>query len=97
MLNPRTIVYDLITEHAQKAHMSEYDRSVAILAMAAVRDVAEVISPSLSDKDYSEQIIAAMSELMDSYYDPDGEFTSGKSVIGSFLTDLHISLKRYIA
>jgi hypothetical protein len=37
---------------------------------------------------YRDRALGALEELCDSYYDSDGEYTSGKGVIGSFISDL---------
>lgn len=90
MPDPRQIVSELIAKHAQKAAESEYDRTVAIQAIAAVRETAAAVSDALPDDEYKAQILKAVGDLKERYHDPDGEYTSGKGVIGSCLNDLYL-------
>lgn len=92
-MNPaRKNILDLVDIHAQKARTSQYDRDVCILAISAARDVVLSISSELSAHSFKASVLKQLSELLESYYDPDGEYTSGKSVIGSLLDDIRSSM-----
>jgi len=94
MTDQQTIVSQLIAEHAQKASLSQYDRAVAITAISAARQVVLAIPSNLPAEEYQARVLAELGQLMERYHDPDGEYTSGKGVIGSLVNDLHYTLAR---
>lgn len=93
MSDQQKIIYALIERHAQKARESEYDRSVAIAATSASREIAMAVPRDLEGKAYAARVLSELSQLMARYHDPDGEYTSGKGVIGALLDDLRVALK----
>jgi hypothetical protein len=93
MCDQKKIVQAVIERHAQKARESEYDRTVAIAAISASREVVSAVPGDLQGRDYAARILSQLHQLAASYYDPDGEYTSGKGVIGALLSDLQVALK----
>jgi len=93
MTNRQKIVCALIDKHAQKARESEYDRSVAITAIGASRKVILAVPSDLVGEAYSACLLSRLHSLKERYHDPDGQYTSGKGVIGALLDDLQVALK----
>lgn len=92
-MNPaRKNILDLVDIHAQKARTSQYDRDVCILAISAARNVVLAVSAELSAQAFKASVQEKLNELLGNYYDSDGEYTSGKSVIGSLLDDIRSSM-----
>ena len=94
MTNQQKIVCELINKHAQKARESEYDRTVAISAISASREVIRAVPSDLNREEYAASLLAEIQKLLAGYHDPDGEYTSGKGVIGALLDDLQFALRR---
>jgi len=93
MSDQKQIIHALIERHAQKARESEYDRSVAIAAISASREIAMAVPSDLHGKCYAAKVLSELQTLRANYHDPDGEYTSGKGVIGALLSDLQVALK----
>ncbi|WP_093975680.1 hypothetical protein [Boseongicola aestuarii] len=76
-----------------KAANSEYDRAVCRLAVAAARktvwDCLDGTDPNVDEK----MLVQKLLDLHASYYDPDGEYTSGKGTIGDLIADICGALK----
>lgn len=94
MTDQDSIISQLIEKHAQKASMSQYDRAVSITAISAARQVVLAIPSNLPSEEYQARVLAELGQLMERYHDLDGEYTSGKGVIGSLVDDLHYALTR---
>jgi len=94
MTDQETIISQLIEKHAHKASMSQYDRAVSITAISAARQVVLAIPSNLPAEVYQARVLAELGQLMERYHDPDGQYTSGKGVIGSLVNDLHYTLTR---
>ena len=88
-------VMAIITDHATKAHASEYDRSVAISAIASARRTVEdlPLEPSGSEN-HGQTILDALNDLRAGYNDPDGKYTNGKGVLGSLIDDVYLMLSK---
>jgi hypothetical protein len=86
-------IIEIVNRHALKAQQSQYDRRVTISAVAAVRKVVMSVSTDLLPSDYRREIIAQLSELLSDYYDPDGEYTSGKGTVGDLVYEIKVSLE----
>lgn len=67
---------------------SEYDRSVCIRAVSVARELFNTIPVSEPAENYVESVIDTLSQLVETYHDSEGVFTSGKSSIGDILSDL---------
>ncbi|NNE24789.1 MAG: hypothetical protein HKN11_19495 [Rhizobiales bacterium] len=85
----RTAFDAVLTRHALAAQASEYDRSVAVTAIAAARAVITGAAVEGSAGDYGRTVYAAVASLHQTYNDPDGEYTNGRGVLGSLLGDLY--------
>ena len=92
MTHQQKIVRALLDKHAQKASESEYDRSVAISAISASREIIQAVPTDLNGKEYAACVLSELEKLLAGYHDPDGEYTSGKGVIGALLDDLQCAL-----
>ncbi len=92
MITTQQQIIEIVNRHAMKAQQSQYDRRVTISAVAAVRKVVMSISTDLPQADYTRETIDQLSELLSDYYDPDGEYTSGKGTVG----DLVYEIKRHL-
>lgn len=89
MMNPvKERVLLLVDKHAQKASKCEYDRAVAITAISAAREAVLTIPDDLPPHLIRPHALAELAELMADYHDPDGQYTSGKSVIGSLYDEV---------
>ena len=97
MTPPRSIVKDLLDVHAGKAAQSEYDRTVSITAISAARKTIADVSASLPDGLYAALVLEKLRDLASGYHDPDGEYTSGKGVLGDLLGDLEAALNKISA
>mgnify|MGYP007112105756 CR=1 FL=1 len=56
-----------------------------MLAVGAAGSVARAVPVVGSPADYRAAVLAALKTLLDGYYDPEGEYTSGKSDIGTII------------
>ncbi len=83
----------MLDAHAQKAAASEYDRSVCISAIAAARRAVREYLESTGPQVDADVLLQRLHELHANYHDPDGEYTSGKGVIGDFIADLGAVLR----
>lgn len=72
----------------RSAERSDYDRRVCILAVSAAALKWQEIEVAGSPSMYLRSILTALEILRDSYYDPDGEYTSGCSEIGSIVAKI---------
>ena len=93
MIHQQEIVRALLNKHVQKASESEYDRSVAISAISASRDIIQAVPTDLDGEEYAARLLSELEKLLAGYHDPDGEYTSGKGVIGALLNDLQCALR----
>ena len=86
-------VMAVIADHATKAQASQYDRGVAITAVASARRTVESLSLQQADADSHRQtILDALNALRTDYNDPDGLYTNGKGVLGSLIDDVYLAL-----
>ena len=91
MNQTRKHILDMIDKHAQKARMSEYDRGVCVLAISTARDMILSIPSDVSTESFETRVKEELYKLRENYHDPDGEYTSGKGVIGALIDDIVIS------
>ena len=91
----RKRVMATIADHATKAQASEYDRSVAISAIASARRTVEnlQLEPSGSEN-HGQRILDALNDLRAGYNDPVGKYTNGKGVLGSLIDDVYQMLSK---
>lgn len=82
---------EIVNAHAVKASNSQYDQGVCVLAISTARKTIMSIPTDLPPADYQEQVLQSLTALFETYHDPDGEYTSGKGVIGSLIDDIRIS------
>ncbi len=84
----RVAVDRVLSDRAIAAQNSAYDRSVCISAVGAARDVVQAVAVSGGAETYKRNLVAALSPVFETYSDPDGEYTSGRGVIGDILADI---------
>ena len=75
------------------ASASPYDWKVCVGAVSAARDEFEKVAVAGTADDYAATVIARLEQLRDAYYDPDGEYTSGRSDIGTVIEKIRKALK----
>ncbi len=81
-------VLEIVDAHAVKAANSQYDQGVCVNAISVARKTIMAVPADLSPGDYKAQLLQDLTALFVDYHDPDGEYTSGKGVIGSLLDDI---------
>ena len=84
----RAAIEEIFVKRSRKAAQSEYDRSVCIRAVATARDVFDSVPVEGNAAQYGQAVVSALAPLYENYNDPDGEFTSGKGVIGDAYMDV---------
>lgn len=84
----RREILRVIDQHAISAQASQYDRRVCITAVGAVRSSVEDIPVEGSAQSFGQQVLEAVTSLLETYNDRDGEYTNGRGVIGSLLGDI---------
>lgn len=89
----RNKVDNILNAHSIKAQQSSYDRDTCVLAVLSARETMLGIPNELTGDAYSQAVLEALEVLFDRYHDPDGEFTSGRSVIGAILDDIRAALE----
>jgi hypothetical protein len=70
------------------AGKSAYDWKVCVQAVEAAADVIGTVPVSGSPGEYHDAVLSRLRELLEDYYDPDGEYTSGKSEIGTIVSGI---------
>lgn len=86
-------IFRIFKRHALSAQASQYDRTVAITAIARARAQIEVIAAEESAHSYGEEVMSELVAFHQDYNDPDGEYTNGRGVLGSLLADLEAVVK----
>ena len=89
----RNKVDNIINVHSLKAQQSSYDRDTCVLAVLSAREAILNIPNELIGDAYSQAVLETLEVLFNRYHDTDGEFTSGRSVIGAILDDIRVVLK----
>lgn len=90
----RTQINAVVAKHAVAAQASQYDRTVAITAVATARGIIEEILSDESIQNYGEQVLSALKSLLQTYNDPDGQYTNGRGIIGSLLGDMEAVVRK---
>lgn len=88
----RDKVESVLNAHSMKAQQSGYDRDTCVLAVLSARETLMQIPESLSGEAYTQAVLQSLDELFNRYHDPDGEFTSGRGVIGALRDDIRVIL-----
>ncbi|MGJ8533173.1 MAG: hypothetical protein ACSHYC_13410 [Alphaproteobacteria bacterium] len=81
-----------VEKHALAAQASQYDRTVAITAIARARALIEEVGANSDSGNLGAELHSALVELHANYNDPDGVYTNGKGVLGSLIGDIEIEL-----
>ncbi|MGX5825962.1 hypothetical protein [Mesorhizobium sp. 43Arga] len=72
---------------------SPYDWNVCVGAVSAAQGEFEKVVVAGTAHDYAAAVFARLERLRDAYYDPDGEYTSGRSDIGTVIEKIRNALK----
>ena len=88
MSDERARVAAIIEAHSMKAAESAYDRRVCVAAVGRARDVIVNIAGDLPDAEFLAEARKRIGALAENYHDPDGEYTSGRSVLVPILDEL---------
>lgn len=89
----QSAIADIIDKRSAAASQSEYDRMVCVGAVSEARRVFDGIPVQGTADQYGEAVLSAIGKAQQDYYDPDGEYTSGKSSIGDIYLDISLLLK----
>jgi hypothetical protein len=87
-------VEDILNAHSLKAQQSAYDRDTCVLAILSAREALMRIPKQLDEGLYLEAVLQKLDELHQRYHDSDGEFTSGRGVIGALRDDIFSAFKK---
>lgn len=79
-------IMKIIDDRRLAAEKSQYDWKVCVQAVAACGDAIRTIPVSGTPREYFSAVLSRLQGLLDSYYDADGEYTSGKSDIGTIVS-----------
>jgi len=81
-------IHEIFLNRSALAQTSEYDRGVCIRAVSVARNTFNAVPVAGTAETYIEDVIRALSKILETYRDPDGIYTSGRSSIGDVLSDL---------
>ena len=85
----RSAIDEIFIKRGMAAAQSQYDRSVCIRAVATARDAFESVPVEGKGAEFGRAVASALTPLYENYNDPDGEFTSGRSLIGDVIHDIN--------
>ena len=89
----RDRIVAIIADRQAAASASPYDWKVCVGAVSAAQGEFEKVVVAGTAHDYGAAVIARLERLRDAYYDPDGEYTSGRSDIGTVVEKIRTALK----
>jgi len=89
----RDIIVAIMADRHAAASASPYDWKVCVGAVSAAQGEFEKVVVAGTAHDYAATVIARLEQLRDAYYDPDGEYTSGRSDIGTVIEKIRKALK----
>lgn len=92
-MDARKTIEDILNAHAAKAQNSAYDRDTCVLAILSAREALMTIPDDVQGSAYLQTAQQKIDALFDRYHDPDGEYTSGRGVIGALRDDIYIACK----
>jgi hypothetical protein len=79
-------IMKIVDDRRIAAGKSAYDWKVCVLAVAASADLVRTLPVSGTPREYHGVVLSRLQSLFDSYYDADGEYTSGRSEIGTIIS-----------
>lgn len=89
----QSAISDIFDKRSAAASQSPYDRMVCVGAVSEARRVFGGVPVQGTADQYGEAVLSAIGKAKDDYYDPDGEYTSGKSSIGDIYLDISLLVK----
>lgn len=84
----------IMAERAADAEQSAYDWKVCVRAVSVANTAFKQIAVNGGAREYCGHVIAVLTALRDEYYDHDGEYTSGRSDIGTIVARVELLLKK---
>ncbi|TIP06459.1 MAG: hypothetical protein E5X72_01710 [Mesorhizobium sp.] len=82
----------IVADRRAAAASSPYDWKVCVGAIEAADREFRQIAVDGSAHEYGIAVISRLERFRDEYYDPDGEYTSGRSDIGSLIEKVRDAL-----
>ncbi|UVK56313.1 hypothetical protein DBIPINDM_002908 [Mesorhizobium sp. AR02] len=89
----RDRIVAIMADRQAAASASPYDWKVCVGAVSAAQAEFEKVVVAGTAHDYAAAVISRLERLRDAYYDPDGEYTSGRSDIGTVIEQIRKALK----
>jgi len=89
----QSAISDIVDKRSAAASQSQYDRMVCVGAVSEARRVFGEVPVQGTADQYGGAVLSAIGKAQKDYYDPDGEYTSGKSSIGDIYLDISLLLK----
>jgi len=89
----RDRIIAIMADRQAAASASPYDWKVCVGAVSAARGEFEKVAVAGTAHDYATAVMARLGRLRDAYCDPDGEYTSGRSDIGTVIEKIRDALK----
>ncbi len=84
----RDAIAGVLVQRQEAAYQSQYDVMVCVRSVAAAHEVFEGVRVEGAPEVYARQVIDAVYDLADTYYDSDGEYTS-KGMVGDVASDVY--------
>ena len=81
----RDAIAAIMTDRQSAAVASAYDWKVCVRAVSATKAEFLKVEVAGSARSYGHAVISRLERLLEGYYDPEGEFTSGRSDIGTVI------------
>ena len=89
----RDRIVAIMADRQAAAAASPYDWKVCVGAVSAARGEFAKVVVAGTAHDYGAAVISRLERLRDAYDDPDGEYTSGRSDIGTVIENIRKALK----
>jgi hypothetical protein len=89
----RDRIVAIMADRQAAAAASPYDWKVCVGAVSAAQGEFEKVVVDGTAHDYGAAVISRLERLRDAYYDPDGEYTSGRSDIGTVIENIRTALR----
>ncbi|MEP9387202.1 hypothetical protein [Mesorhizobium sp. KR9-304] len=76
----------IVDDRRIAAAKSDYDWKVCVRAVAAAAALIQGVPVAGTPREYCGAVLSGLQKLFDDYYDVDGEYTSGRSDIGTIIS-----------
>lgn len=85
-LEVHSAIMVIVEDRRIAAAKSDYDWKVCVRAVAAAAAFIDSVPVSGTARDHHRAVLSGLQTLFDGYYDADGEYTSGRSDIGTIIS-----------